>query len=137
DPGSRVWAACIPAGRPWGELCADVQVARLQPWPVGVAGELCRGGGGVALGYHQRPALAAERFVPDPFVAGARLYRGGDLARLRDDGVVEYLGRNDQQVKIRGFRIELGEIEACLVEQDRVREALVVDCDGPVGRALS
>ncbi|PMZ39573.1 hypothetical protein C1X25_34065, partial [Pseudomonas sp. GW247-3R2A] len=89
-----------------------------------------------ARGYHQRPDLTAERFVPDPFVPGARLYRSGDLARFRADGVVEYLGRIDQQVKIRGFRIELGEIEACLLEHEGVRESFVIDREGPVSRQL-
>ena len=135
-PDTRFESAFLPIGRPVGERSAYVLDASLQPLPVGVAGELYLGGEGVARGYHQRPGLTAERFVPDPFVAGARLYRSGDLARLRDDGVVEYLGRIDQQVKIRGFRIELGEIEACLLEHDGVREAFVVDRDGPVSRQL-
>ncbi|MGO2452252.1 amino acid adenylation domain-containing protein [Pseudomonas taetrolens] len=135
-PGSQFESAFLPIGRPVGERSAYVLDGSLQPLPVGVAGELYLGGEGVARGYHQRPALTAERFVPDPFVSGARLYRSGDLARLREDGVVEYLGRIDQQVKIRGFRIELGEIEACLLEHQGVREAFVVDREGPVSRQL-
>lgn len=80
------------------------------------------GGEGVARGYHQRPALTAERTVPDPFVAGARLYRSGDLARCVANPVWSSIwGVSIQQVKIRGFRIELGEIEACLLEHDGVR----------------
>ncbi|MEG2797916.1 MAG: AMP-binding protein, partial [Pseudomonas sp.] len=90
-------------------------------------GELLIGGDGLARGYFQRPALTAERFLPDPFGApGTRLYRTGDLARYRADGVIEYIGRVDHQVKIRGLRIELGEIEARLLEQPQVREAAVV-----------
>ncbi len=99
--------------------------------PVGVAGEIHVGGAGLARGYLDRPALTAERFVPDPWAAepGSRLYRSGDLARrtLRTpDGDLEYLGRADHQVKLRGFRIELGEIEAALARHPGVREALVL-----------
>ncbi len=135
-PDTTFDSAFLPIGRPVGRRSAYILDANLQPLPVGVPGELYLGGEGVARGYHQRPGLTAARFVPDPFVPGARLYRSGDLARFRADGVVEYLGRIDQQVKIRGFRIELGEIEACLLEHEGVREAWVVDREGPAGRQL-
>ncbi|WCM49879.1 non-ribosomal peptide synthase/polyketide synthase [Pseudomonas sp. WJP1] len=135
-PDTEFDSAFMPIGRPVGNRSAYILDGGLQPLPVGVAGELYLGGEGVARGYHQRPDLTAERFVPDPFVPGARLYRSGDLARFRADGVVEYLGRIDQQVKIRGFRIELGEIEACLLEHEGVREAFVIDREGPVSRQL-
>ena len=135
-PDTGFDSAFMPIGRPVGNRSAYILDGGLQPLPVGVAGELYLGGEGVARGYHQRPNLTAERFVPDPFVPGARLYRSGDLARFRADGVVEYLGRIDQQVKIRGFRIELGEIEACLLEHEGVRESFVIDREGPVSRQL-
>ncbi|HYD81949.1 MAG TPA: condensation domain-containing protein, partial [Paucimonas sp.] len=101
--------------------------ADMNPVPTGAAGELCIGGELLARGYHGRPDLTAERFVPDPFgQPGARLYRTGDLARWKSDGVIEYLGRIDHQVKLRGFRIELPEIEACLLGHPAIREAVVL-----------
>jgi non-ribosomal peptide synthetase component F len=117
----------VPIGRP----IANTQIYLLdrcgEPVPVGIAGELYIGGVNVARGYHQRPALTAERFVPDAFSVepGRRLYRTGDLARYRSDGAIEYLGRLDHQVKIRGVRIELGEIESCLQRHPVVQEAVV------------
>jgi len=92
-----------------------------------VPGELLIGGVGVSRGYHRRPELTAEKFIPDPFgTPGLRLYRTGDLARWLPDGTLEYLGRLDHQVKLRGFRIELGEVEAALARHPGVREAVVV-----------
>jgi len=122
-------AAYLPIGTLVGARTAHVLDERLHPLPVGVIGELYLGGEGigVARGYLDRPALTAERFVPDPYgAAGARLYRTGDLVRRRADGVFDFIGRVDHQVKLRGLRIELGEIEAQLAAHDAVREACAV-----------
>ncbi|HKR15160.1 MAG TPA: amino acid adenylation domain-containing protein [Pyrinomonadaceae bacterium] len=122
---------------PIGYAIANTQIylldKHLEPAPLGVAGELYIGGDGVARGYWQRPALTAERFIPDPFStqAGARLYRTGDLARYRRDGSIEYAGRVDQQVKVHGHRIEPGEIEAVLVDHPAVKEIVIVAADDP------
>ncbi|NJJ57029.1 non-ribosomal peptide synthase/polyketide synthase [Pseudomonas grimontii] len=134
DPCGAVYA---PIGTLLGNRSGYVLDAQLNLQPIGVAGELYLGGEGVARGYLERPALTAERFVPDPFgKPGSRVYRSGDLTRGRPDGVVDYLGRVDHQVKIRGFRIELGEIEARLREQDNVGETVVVAQEGPSGKQL-
>ncbi|MDY7094051.1 MAG: amino acid adenylation domain-containing protein, partial [Acidobacteriota bacterium] len=108
--------------------------------PIGIPGELCVGGGRIARGYLGRPRLTAQRFVPDPFseVPGARLYRSGDLARYREDGSLQYLGRIDHQIKLRGFRIEAGEVEAALLEHPAVSAAVVMvrtDSDSTAGQA--
>ena len=126
----------VPIGQPIANLGTYILDAGLGPVAVGVVGELYLGGEGLARGYHRRPALTAERFVASPFGGGQRLYRTGDLARYRADGVIEYVGRIDHQVKIRGLRIELGEIEARLMEQDAVREAVVLAVDGASGLQL-
>ncbi|WP_412765391.1 non-ribosomal peptide synthase/polyketide synthase [Pseudomonas sp. NGC7] len=127
----------VPIGQPIDNLKTHILEGSLQPAVRGSAGELYLGGVGLARGYHQRPALTAERFVPDPFSDnGGRLYRTGDLARYNTDGVIDYAGRLDHQVKIRGLRIELGEIEARLLELPAVQEAVVLAQDGPSGKQL-
>jgi surfactin family lipopeptide synthetase A len=116
-----------PIGRPIPNTQVYLLDAHLQPVPVGVPGELHIGGVGLARGYHHRPELTTEKFIPHPIsnTPGARLYKTGDLARYLPDGTIEFLGRIDHQIKIRGFRIELGEVEAVLSQHPFVREAVV------------
>ncbi|MCP4661907.1 MAG: amino acid adenylation domain-containing protein, partial [bacterium] len=121
-------AVTVPIGRPLANTRLYVLDRRLRPVPIGLPGELCLGGDGLARGYHARPALTAERLAPDVVsgLPGERLYRTGDLVRLRADGAVEFLARLDDQVKIRGFRIEPGEVGVVLAEHPAVREAVAV-----------
>lgn len=115
---------------PIGSAIANVQIyildSHLQPVPIGVRGEIYIGGAGLARGYLNRPDLTAEKFIPNPFQHGTRLYKTGDLARYRPDGTVEFCDRIDGQIKLRGFRIELGEIEAQLRHHSAVKQAVVL-----------
>jgi amino acid adenylation domain-containing protein len=134
-PGQSV----VPIGRPIANTQVYVLDARGQLVPPAVLGEIYIGGLGVARGYLDRPELTAERFVDDHLsgVAGAKLYRTGDMGRLRADGVFEFAGRLDDQVKIRGIRVELGDIEAALLDHPGVRSAAVVCNDTPSGKKLT
>ena len=118
----------IPIGRPIANTTAYILDSNLQPVPIGEGGELYLGGDGLARGYWRNDQLTAEKFVANPFShePEARLYRTGDIARWRSDGVIEFIGRVDHQIKLRGFRIEPGEIEAALKEQPGVRDSIVV-----------
>jgi amino acid adenylation domain-containing protein len=129
---SAAIALCQPNGKkpPIGKPLSNIRIyildARNQPLPPGIPGELCIAGVGLARGYLNRPETTAEKFIEtDLFGKTERIYKTGDLARWRDDGNLEYLGRIDEQVKLRGFRIELGEIESLLLQHPSVKEAVV------------
>ncbi|MEW6234626.1 MAG: amino acid adenylation domain-containing protein [Candidatus Omnitrophota bacterium] len=123
----------VPIGAPIANSTIYILDSAGQLAPIGVAGEICTGGEGVARGYLNHPSFTAEKFTPDPFQSGERLYRTGDLGRWLPDGNIEFLGRIDRQVKIRGYRIETAEIENRLLQWDAVKEALVIakDFGGP------
>jgi amino acid adenylation domain-containing protein/non-ribosomal peptide synthase protein (TIGR01720 family) len=123
----------VPIGKPIDNIKLYIVNKNNKPQPVGVAGELCIAGDGLARGYLNKPELTAEKFVENPFTPGARMYRTGDLAKWRPDGNIEFLGRLDHQVKIRGFRIELGEIETELLKYPSVKETVVVAKEGQDG----
>ena len=120
-----------------GQPISNTQIYILDPTdqlqPIGVAGELCIGGQGLARGYWNRPELTVQKFVPNPFRPAERMYRTGDLAKWRPDGEVEFLGRIDHQVKVRGYRIELGEIETCLLQYSGMQEIVVTATEDKSG----
>jgi acyl carrier protein len=93
--------------------------------PIGLIGEICIGGAGLARGYINKPELTAEKFVANPFKAGERMYKTGDHGRWLDDGTIEFIGRKDSQIKLRGYRIELAEIENCLQSHPEIDAAVV------------
>lgn len=132
---ATVWASVkevtgnqtLNIGKPIGNARVYILGAQGELQPIGVAGELCIGGHGIARGYFGQDDLSREKFIPSPFINGERLYKTGDLAMWLPDGNIEFLGRIDHQVKIRGLRIEPGEIESSLLSYDHIEEALVMD----------
>ena len=118
----------LTIGRPIANTNIYILDSTLQPTPIGVPGELMIGGKGVVRGYHKRPDLTADRFIDNPLhiESDPRIYRTGDLAKYRQNGEIEFLGRLDHQVKLRGYRIELGEIQSLINEQTGVKESVVV-----------
>jgi acyl-coenzyme A synthetase/AMP-(fatty) acid ligase/acyl carrier protein len=132
----RIWEpATLPIGKPIANDAIYIVDSLMQPTPIGVAGELCIGGAGLAQGYLKQPTETAERFVRNPFSSDldARIYRTGDLARFLPDGNIEFLGRIDAQVKIRGFRVEPAEIESVLRTHPSVDHAAIVSYESNPG----
>ncbi|MEC1076366.1 AMP-binding protein, partial [Bacillus subtilis] len=128
----------VPIGSPLPNVHMYVLSQTDQIQPIGVAGELCIGGAGVAKGYHHKPDLTQMKFTENPFVSGERLYRTGDRACWLPNGTIRLLGRMDYQVKINGYRIETEEIESVLLQTGLVREAAVAvqhDKNGQAGLA--
>ncbi|MCP4216967.1 MAG: amino acid adenylation domain-containing protein, partial [bacterium] len=117
----------IDIGKPIANTQIYILNRNMTPQPVGVPGELCIAGDGVARGYRKRPELTEEKFIANPFIPDTRMYRTGDLAKWLPDGNIEFIGRVDYQVKIRGFRVELGEIETGLLAHKDIKEAVVID----------
>ncbi|KIF76825.1 hypothetical protein QR77_29120 [Streptomyces sp. 150FB] len=140
-PGRSLPGENAPIGAPFANTRAYVLDQALRAVPPGVLGRLYVAGPGVGRGYARRPALTAERFLPDPWGGpGERMYDTGDLARQRwegDQAVIDFFGRDDNQVKVRGFRVELGEIESALRTADGVSDAAVVADPGPSGTTLT
>ncbi|MDF3000678.1 MAG: hypothetical protein K0Q48_797 [Bacillota bacterium] len=129
DCSPEVTLNCVPIGRPIDNTRLYILDPHLNLLPIGIPGELYIGGVGLARGYIGQPELTQERFLPDPYMPGERIYKTGDLARWFAQGDIEYLGRLDHQLKIRGFRVELGEIENRLMQHKALRDAVVTGID--------
>ena len=136
DAEAQPGATTVPIGRPIQNAFAFVLDVHGRPLPMGIPGELCLGGTPLARGYWNQPELTAQKFIDNPFGAG-RLFKTGDRARLRPNGLFEFLGRADDQVKLRGVRIELGEVEATLRMHEAIEDAAaIVSTLGPEGQRL-
>ncbi|MDE9430506.1 non-ribosomal peptide synthetase [Xenorhabdus bovienii] len=125
-PTERITERPLPIGKPINNTQIYLLDTSQQPVPLGAVGEICIGGDGVSLGYLNLPEATAERFIPDPFRSGGRIYRTGDYGRWNDEGELLFLGRKDHMLKIRGFRVELGEIEAQLMKIASIQQAVVL-----------
>ncbi len=126
----------LPVGSPIPNMRVYVLDKYLQPVPIGVTGEIHISGAGVAQGYLNRPELTAEKFIANPYVPNAKLYKTGDLGRFLPNGTIQFLGRSDRQVNINGLRIELGEIETTLVQHPQILESAVVVQNNKLGETL-
>lgn len=122
----REHGSTIPIGQPLSNSTAYIIDNTGMPVPIGITGEICLGGDGLARGYFNNPSLTAEKFVVNPFKPGERMYKTGDLGRWTINGLVEFVGRKDEQVKIRGYRVEPGEIETALLLHETIENAVVV-----------
>ncbi len=125
NPGNK-YTHSIPIGKPISNVSVYIVNNSLKLVPIGVAGEICVSGVGLATGYLDQPELTKESFIPNPFKVGESLYKTGDLGRWLPEGEIEFLGRKDEQVKVRGYRIELGEIENTLLRHESIKEAVVI-----------
>jgi amino acid adenylation domain-containing protein len=119
-------AGSIPVGKPISNSTAYILDEHQSLLPIGVVGEICVGGDGLARSYLNEPGLSAAKFIKHPYRPGERLYRTGDLGRWLEDGTIEFVGRKDSQVKIRGHRVELGEIESVLQSYAAIDSAVVI-----------
>ncbi|EGW36000.1 non-ribosomal peptide synthetase [Desulfosporosinus sp. OT] len=125
----------ITIGKPIGNTKFYILDKYQMPVPIGLSGDIFIAGDSVARGYLNRPELTKERFVPNPFVPGTKMYKTGDIGKWLRNGEIEHIGRNDNQVKIRGFRVELGEIEKCLLKNESIKQAIVTSNLGNLDRA--
>jgi bacitracin synthase 3 len=116
----------IPIGKPISNVEVYILSQKGHIQPIGISGELCISGAGLARGYLNKQEISRKKFIDNPFEQGGKIYRTGDLARWLPDGNIEFLGRSDYQVKIRGFRIELGEIEANILKNSMIKETIVI-----------
>ncbi|TPG85648.1 amino acid adenylation domain-containing protein [Brevibacillus laterosporus] len=129
----KEYSVTIPIGKPINNTTVYIVDKHNNLQPIGVPGELCIAGDGLARGYVNNPELTDQKFIENPFVPGDSMYKTGDTARWLEDGTIDFIGRIDHQVKIRGFRIELGEVENQLLAHEAVRETMVVDKEDSSG----